>query len=674
MCGHGRYRKEIVVSDQSLRLPRRPSLEQLRKQAKELRRDFRDGDSAAAGRFRARIARLADPDRTDDPTLADAQFVLAREYGFESWARLLHEVEAMRPEARLEQYEKLADDLLKAYSSADLEALQRLNAAYLSSFTVDHLRANVQKHLNKVAGPASQTSDFTLADAQRFIASLYSFGSWADFAASITQAPDDSHSALPGLSWSPPFYRIDRKNNTIEPRPPLSERDWDTIFDVMKERQITGLNANGQMTDAAIEHLTHLDHVTRLNLGGSKRLTDAGLLHLIRMPQLQELDLSDYPGGVITDRGLAALRHLPELRSLQVCWQAGISDAGVANLAFCDHLESVDLLGTPTGDGAIRALTGKPSLRRIKSGRLVTDAGLPLLHQFPMFKTWHGGKIEYSLMSPDAEPTRLLLDGPFTNKGLASIAGLEGLFGLSFFWHISALTSDGLKALADLPNLGFLGCQGELCNDEAMRHIGAIPRLRMLMGQGTVASDGGFAALSRSQTIEYIWGRECPNLSGRGFAALATMPALKGLAVSCKNVDDAGLSSLPRFPALTELMPMDVPDDGFRHVGRCEQLESLVLMYCRETTDAATEHIAGLSRLKKYFASYTGITDRSMKVLSGMPSLEQISFYGCPAVTNAGVISLAGLPRLRELHVSGSQITRDCAAAFPAHVDVEIGV
>jgi hypothetical protein len=70
------------------------------------------------------------------------------------------------------------------------------------------------------------------------------------------------------------------------------------------------------------------------------------------------------------------------------------------------------------------------------------------------------------------------------------------------------------------------------------------------------------------------------------------MPALRGLAVSCKNVDDASLSVLPRFPALRALMPMDVPDEGFRHVGRCEQLEDLWCI-CRDTGDIATEHIAG---------------------------------------------------------------------------------
>ena len=213
------------------------------------------------------------------------------------------------------------------------------------------------------------------------------------------------------------------------------------------------------------------------------------------MPHLQELDLSEYPGGQITDRGLEVLRDLGSSGDSRCAGSGGISDVGVANLRSCDHLESVDLLGTHTGDGAIAALAGKRKLRRLKTGRGVTDAALPLLHEFPIFKTWHGGAVKYSLMSADAEPNHLLLDGPFTNGGLASLAGLDGLFGLSFFWHISALTGAGLAGLADLPNLGFLGCEGKLCDDEAMRHIGAIPRLRMLMGQGTVASDHGFASL-----------------------------------------------------------------------------------------------------------------------------------------------------------------------------------
>lgn len=319
----------------------------------------------------------------------------------------------------------------------------------------------------------------------------------------------------------------------------------------------------------------------------------------------------------------------------------------------------------------IAALGGKPRLRYLKTGRGVTDAGIRQLHWIPAFTAWQGGEIEYGLMSPDSGPTHLLVDGPFSDAGFAGLAGLDGLFGLSVFWHSPNLTSNGLAALAGMASLGFLGCEGKICDDVAMRHIAAIPRLRMLMGQGAVASNAGFEALSRSETIEYFWGRDCPNLGGPGFAALASMPALQGIAVTLKNVDDAGLSALPRFPSLTKLMPMDVSDDGFRHVGRCERLESLWCMYCRDTGDVATEHIRGLPRLQTYYAGATQITDRSLEILGGMESLEKLEFWACTGVTNAGVAALKALPRLKELSLDGlPQVTRDVAGVFPATVRV----
>jgi hypothetical protein len=641
------------MSDSPSRLPARPSLEQLHKQAKELLRQCRTGESATLSR---------------DATLADAQFTIAREYGFETWAKLKHHVEALRPSG-MEQFERLATDLAAAYTSGNATAIREINWNYGTSFAWDHEPIEMQRRLTTWFASGTRTADLALADAQRMAAHSYGFESWAKFAESVTRAPGDPRSAPVFMSSTPPFYKIDWKDNRISARGPQSEKDWDTIFGVMKEHRITGLSAGG-MTDAAMERLPQLDHVTYLHIGDSKGLTDEGVRHLARMPQLRDLELGGWTSP-ITDRGLEALGHLRELRRFQTCWTQGISDAGAANLTFCDHLESVNLLGTPTGDGAIQALAGKRHLRRFKTGRGVTDAGLKFLHQFPIFKTWHGGEIKYGLMSAEAEPNHLLIDGEFTNTGLAGIAGLEGLFALSFFRHCPAFTTAGLEPLKHLPNLGFLGCQDEHCDDEAMRHIAAIPRLRMLMGQGAVAGDAGFTALSRSQTIEYMWGRDCPNLAGRGFAALASMPALRGIAVSCKNVDDASLAALPRFPALRELMPMDVPDAGFRHVGRCEHLEGLWCMYCRDTGDAATEHISGLSGLKTYYAGKTRITDHSLEILGRMASLERLEFWQCAGVTDAGVAHLAGLPRLREIGLDGlPNVTRKAVGLFPAHVRV----
>jgi hypothetical protein len=94
-------------------------------------------------------------------------------------------------------------------------------------------------------------------------------------------------------------------------------------------------------------------------------------------------------------------------------------------------------------------------------------------------------------------------------------------------------------------------------------------------------------------------------------------------------------------------------------------------MYCRDTGDAATEHIAGLSKLKTYYAGSTQITDRSLEILGRMSSLEKIEFEDCAKITNAGITFLAGLPRLRKLSIGASpNVTREGMAVLPATVRV----
>lgn len=69
-------------------LPSNPSLDQQKNLAKELLDAFRAGDREARDRVRAEL-----PDK-ERITLADTQFVVAREYGFESWPKLSAHIQA----------------------------------------------------------------------------------------------------------------------------------------------------------------------------------------------------------------------------------------------------------------------------------------------------------------------------------------------------------------------------------------------------------------------------------------------------------------------------------------------------------------------------------------------------------------------------------------------------
>ena len=648
------------MSDFTPRLPDRPSLEQLRKRAKQLLRQLREADPSATERLRKFKQNFS------DPILADAQFVIAREHGFESWPRLVHHIQSAQP-SELEQPRRIAEDLVRVYNAGDADAATRLNDLFHSALDVEQIRDFVRDRLFNLSDTEKRLDNFTLIDAQLVVAQLYGFKDWGELAQSTNESANDPHSAPFVLSSKPPFYRIDWTTNSIEPRQPMSTKDWENVCAVIRELGITGIKSAGLIGDDDLQIISHLDQITSLNLDGSRRLTDKGLQNLARMPQLRELIM----GGQISDLGLKPLDQLRELRVFQMFWQGKVTDGGIASLKFCDQLEEVDLLGCNLGDGAIAALVGKTKLSRFKTGRNVSDDGLALLHHFPAFKTPQIEEPAFGLMSFSAEPTNLLIDGPFTRKGLNNLRGLDGLAGLSFFWHTSNLRGEDLQGLDGLPNLVYLGCQDNLCDDDAMRHIAALPTLRMLMGQGTVATAEGFRSLSRSQTIEYFWGRDCPNFNSAGFVALSRMPALKGLAVSCKFVDDAALASLPDFPALRELMPMDVSDDGFRHIGHSQQIESLILMYCRDTGDVATSHITPMSNLKKYHAGYTLITDAGLELLSRIKSLEEMSFEGCKFITDAGLPFLTTLPKLREISIGGCpRVTRSGITEFPPGVRV----
>jgi ankyrin repeat protein len=83
-------------------LPPRPSLDQLRRRAKELRDAARTGDPAALGRITAHSPAA----RPGTVTLAAAQLAIAREHGHPSWPRLVAEVQARTAELgqRVEEF------------------------------------------------------------------------------------------------------------------------------------------------------------------------------------------------------------------------------------------------------------------------------------------------------------------------------------------------------------------------------------------------------------------------------------------------------------------------------------------------------------------------------------------------------------------------------------------
>jgi hypothetical protein len=156
------------MSDRHFELPAHPDLEYYRKQAKHLHRTYAAGDAAA----QARVADVLGDRAAERFLLSDAQFVLAQEHGFRTWAEFQAHIQSRstdddRPVSRLlmmgpGSYASMAEVLLTDLRRNDPGALQRL-------------RAYVPRHAAATDGSAAE-----LRDARLILARELGFPTWRE--------------------------------------------------------------------------------------------------------------------------------------------------------------------------------------------------------------------------------------------------------------------------------------------------------------------------------------------------------------------------------------------------------------------------------------------------------------------------------------------------------------
>lgn len=110
-------------------LPPAPSLEYERKGAKALLRQIRAGDADALRRVHATHPAALRDRRPDELKLAEAQHLIAREYGFASWPRLVEYFEELErhrnaprhssPDDGIERFEAFARDIVRRHQRGD---------------------------------------------------------------------------------------------------------------------------------------------------------------------------------------------------------------------------------------------------------------------------------------------------------------------------------------------------------------------------------------------------------------------------------------------------------------------------------------------------------------------------------------------------------------------------
>jgi ankyrin repeat protein len=121
-----RYGKKVSMT---VHLPANANLEHLRRQAKDLLKGLKAGETLALERAKPYLPRLSGDTGAASPggfKLAEAQLIIGREYGFASWPKLQRTLVARKPTREEGIGEELLAQVKLAFRSADVDQIKAL--------------------------------------------------------------------------------------------------------------------------------------------------------------------------------------------------------------------------------------------------------------------------------------------------------------------------------------------------------------------------------------------------------------------------------------------------------------------------------------------------------------------------------------------------------------------
>lgn len=286
--------------------------------------------------------------------------------------------------------------------------------------------------------------------------------------------------------------------------------------------------------------------------------------------------------GVYFDRARANAGDIEELRHFQ-----RLTDVGIGQI--------------PLTDDVIRQLNALPEVKSMQFSVQASDVeSLARLNQLT----------HVTYMRPTGS-TRYL-----TDDALGQIRFPAQLKRLSLTTAYK-LTDEGMRHLADLPNLEWLELGCKEVTDSGLLHLGSLTKLRHLeLGRPmTKVTGAAFRQLP--------WARNLKYLNIRNFSEsmidhiVATMPELSDLYIVSCPLGDADLEKLSALPSLKSLniSGTKVSDQGLAYLPRMKLLEDLVLYGCSGITDEGLQHLLSMKQLKNIWLQRTRVTPAGSEAL-----------------------------------------------------------
>lgn len=246
--------------------------------------------------------------------------------------------------------------------------------------------------------------------------------------------------------------------------------------------------SNGEFDDAALSQLVGHPNLTNISLMFTS-VSDEGLQHLTTMGRLQAVTVACRPTGKLprlTDAGLAHLARITDLQNVQLkYWD--VSDDGVTRLAAaCPTLRVLAL----------------DQCKRVTSVGVAHLATLPELWLLKLTGASLGPDAAQSLASLTQVTQLTLVDTGIGDETLEAISTLSQLRHLDL--QNTEITDDGLQHVARL-KLDSLMLGNTAVSDKGIEHLRGIPGLSSLNMSSTQVTDAALSVPASMTNLKSIY-------------------------------------------------------------------------------------------------------------------------------------------------------------------------
>lgn len=309
-------------------------------------------------------------------------------------------------------------------------------------------------------------------------------------------------------------------------------------------------------------------HVIALDMAAGRTWADDyQMQQILVFPTLTTL-VVEGPG--ITDQLIPRIAAQQKLASLTLK-NTLVSDRGIAQLTGLKDLKIIELRVAPMiTDRAMEALAKIPTLRAVRLvGGNITDRGVATLLQLPQLAELDvrncRGVTQVGIAKTAAKQSLrvLKIGGPRVNdEALAIVGSLTNLKGLGL--DNCDISDAGLAKLAPLPLEDLTIYQCPNISDAGLKILGRYDRLRQLTLQGVAAK-------------------------GECLTALPAPAKLTKLNLAQSGVTDATVANLPRFTELASLnlSQTNLTDAAVDALAKLKSLKQLILTQTRITESSA---------------------------------------------------------------------------------------